>query len=284
MKLEMNHFIIGIVILAVALGVFYTTEDTSEDNLSVTVDGMGVEEDTYALQVFGSLRDEDYVSSKNAYVVLPGQTITIESAVYNPTSSFSGAWYKTSVYTEQNHIVSSVAVYLEPGEIKEATINYRTPTNIGRYSICVESAVKTNEYDIWWFDDLDCFDIEVVSPNPCIGITCDDYCSGTTLYNYGVCVNGICEYDIRIKAPSCGYVEPAPTATSTPAPTATPTPAPTATPTITPTPTSTVTATPTATATVPPVDDDDTTTGILWWGAGIISVLLILLLALRSKK
>lgn len=310
MKLEKSHLLIGILIIALALGAYFMMEEPSESNLSVIVDGMEVEEDTYTLQVFGSLRDADYVSSKNAYVVLPGQTINIETAVYNPASSFSGAWYRISVYTETGHIVSSASVYLEPDEIKESTITYKVPYNTGRFSMCVESEVKTNEYDVWWFDDLDCFTIEVASPDPCVGITCDDYCSGTTLYNYGKCVNGLCEYDIKIKAPECGYIEPTPT--------------PTATPTATPDPcdgvvcdpycsgttyyyggecddgkcvyqfeynsaecideTPTETETPTATATPDDGGDEGDIGGLLWWGGGIIVVLFILLLALRAKK
>ena len=308
MKIEKPHMIIGIVIIALAIGVFYTMEEPAESNLTVAIDGMCVEEDTYALQVFGSLRDADYVSSKNAYVVLQGQSVLIETGVYNPASSFAGAWYRTGVHTEGQNLVMSTAVFLEPDGIKESTLSYQMPYNTGRYEVCVESEVRTNEYDVWWFDDIDCFTVEVVSPNPCIGITCNDYCSGTTLYDNGVCVNGICEYDIRIKAQACGYIEPTPT------PTPTPTPDPCTGITcdpycegttynyngycdngqcqyqteynsaecgyVGPTPT----PTPTPTETPPPTNDEGDLTGILWWGGGIIGTMAILLFALKAKR
>ena len=314
MKFETPHLIIGIAIILISIGVFYTMEEEpTESNLTVAIDGMSVEEDTYALQVFGSLRDADYVSSKNAYVVLQGQTVLIETGVYNPYSSFSGAWYRTGVHTEGTNIVMSAAVYLEPDGIKESTLSYQMPYSTGRYEVCVESEVRTNEYDTWWFDDIDCFTVEVVSPNPCIGVTCNDYCSGTTLYENGICVDGVCEYDTRIKASACGYVEPTPT--PTPTPTATPTPDPCAgvscndycagtmlytsgvcvngqcdyqtqpnseqcggtEPTVAPTVTPTATKTPTD-------DDEDDLSGILWYGGALIGVLLVLLLALKAKR
>ena len=308
MKIENPHLIIGIAIILLAVGAYYMMEEEpAESNLTVSIDGMSVEEDTYALQVFGSLRDVDYVSSKNAYVVLPGQNVVIDTRVYNPASSFSGAWYRTSIFTEERVLVSSAAVYLEPGEDKKASLNYKTPYQLGRTSICVDSAVRTNEYDVWWFDNLDCFTVEVVSPNPCIGITCNDYCSGTTLYNNGLCVDGVCEYDIRIKSVQCGYMEPTPT----PTPTATTDPCYGVTcyeycegttyyyngfcdggqcvyqieSNSAQCPTDTLTGTPTATPTTTPSNGEDGDMGgILWCGGGIIAVLLILMVTIRSKK
>ena len=288
MKLKQSDYLlIVIVILAGIWGLGMMSVHTStESNLNIKIDGMNVEEDTYTLQVFGSLRDAEYVSSKNAYVVLQGQTVLIETGVYNPASSFSGAWYRTGVHTEGQNIVMSVAIFLEPDEIKEATLSYQVPYNTGRYEVCVESEVRTNEYDTWWFDDIDCFTIEVVSPNPCIGVSCDDYCSGTTLYNNGVCVGGVCEYDIRIKAPSCGYVEPTPTATSTPYPTPIPTSTPTPTPTSTSIPTPSITPTTTPTET-PPNGNNDPEDDVLIIGGfmiGIIGVLALLYFAIKARK
>ena len=312
--IEKNHLFVGAVIIALVFSAFYMMGESSESNLTVSIDGMDVEEDTYTLQVFGSLRDAEYVSSKNAYVVLQGQTVTIEAGVYNPASSANAKWYRTCIHTDGQNIVCSAAVYLEPDEIKESILSYKVPYNTGRYSICVESEVKDPFSDVAYrFDDIDCFTVEVVSPNPCIGITCNDYCSGTTLYNNGLCVDGVCEYDIRIKSVQCGYMEPTPTPTSTP----TPTPTATTDPCYGVTcyeycegttyyyngfcdggqcvyqiesnsaqcPTDTQTGTPTATPTTTPSNGEDGDMGgILWWGGGIIAVLLILMVTIRSKK
>lgn len=276
MKLKQSDYLlIVIVVLAGIWGFGMMSVHTSTENiLAVTVDGMDVKEDTYTLQIFGSLRDADYVSSKNAYVVLQGQTVTIESGVYNLASSNNGKWYRTCVHTEGLNLVCSASVFLEPDAIKEATLAYKVPISTGRYEICVESEVKDPFADTSYrFDDIDCFTVEVVSPNPCIGVTCNNYCSGTTLYENGVCVGGICEYNTRIKAPTCGYVEPTPTITPTPTPS--PTSTPTATPTATPTPTE------------QNGNDSEPNEDILIVGGfmvGIIAVLALLYFAIKARK
>ena len=289
MKLKQSDYLlIVIVVLAGVWGLgMMSVHTTTENHLAVTVDGMNVLKDTYTLQVFGSLRDADYVSSKNAYVVLQGQTVTVETGVYNPASSANAKWYRTCVHTEGQNLVCSAAVFLEPDEIKESSLAYKVPYSIGRHEICVESEVKDPFLDTTYrFDDIDCFTVEVVSPNPCIGVSCNDYCSGTTLYNYGVCVDGVCEYDIKIKSVQCGYIEPTPTPTATSTPYPTPTPTPTLTPTSTPTITPTITATVTPTGT-PPNGNDDTEDDVLIIGGfmiGIIGVLALLFFAIKARK
>src|SRR3989344_6065176 len=45
--------------------------------------------------------------------------------------------------------------------------------------------------------------------DPCAGITCNDYCDGTTQMTSGTCSQGACSYTPQIHAAECGYIEPA---------------------------------------------------------------------------
>ena len=207
-----EYLLIAVLLLAGIWGFgMLTIGDSSEDNLAVTINGIEIKEDASLLVVFGALRDVDYVSSKNAFVVLPGQSVTIETAVYHPDSASNGAWYRTFAYTEYTHLVSSVAVFLEPDGIKESTITHRVPTSEGRYTICVESEVKAFSDITYRFDDLDCFTIEVKLEDPCHGVDCNSYCVGDVYYTTGHCEGGHCVYDnIGRVLGKCGYTAPAP--------------------------------------------------------------------------
>lgn len=98
------------------------------------------------------------------------------------------------------------------------------------------------------------------TPDPCVGVTCDPYCEGTTYYYNGYCDGGECQYQYEYNSAEC--VTETPTGTET----------------------GTETSTPTPTGTPDDGDDDGDMSGVLWWGGGIIVVLLVLLVALRSKK
>lgn len=44
--------------------------------------------------------------------------------------------------------------------------------------------------------------------DPCSGVSCNDYCVGTTLYRDGYCVDGTCRYSKDYNSEDCGYVPP----------------------------------------------------------------------------
>lgn len=59
-------------------------------------------------------------------------------------------------------------------------------------------------------DDTELITIALTPPDPCIGVTCPNKCTGYNLYSQK-CVNGVCVNDtlIEANAPTCGYVPPA---------------------------------------------------------------------------
>lgn len=271
MKLETPHLIVGIIIIALVVGAYFVTQQPEQESFTVSLDGIEVKDPSLSLAVYGAVEDVDYINSKDAYVVEPEQEIQMSVSAWNPDSSFGAADYKCRIYTESKTLYDSSIVRLEPNEDKIWFYDYTCPSSDGRISIYVESAVRTNEYDVWWFDDFQDFDILVVSevpteepteeptPDPCDGVICDPYCEGTTYYYNGYCDNGQCIYQKEYNSAECV--------------TETPTGSETGTETPTPTPIGT-----------PDPDPDGDISGILWWGGGIIVVLLVLLVALRSKK
>jgi len=66
----------------------------------------------------------------------------------------------------------------------------------------------------WKIDQNECYENEydeITCPlivDPCEGITCPDYCEGTTKYYNGECIDGECTYDTEENSTDCGYVEP----------------------------------------------------------------------------
>ena len=265
MKLETPHLLIGIAIIVLAFFAYCTME---EEKLSLTVDGIG-DRDTTFLGVGTALYDPQ------SKTVSPGQSLSIGVAVY--TDDVEEEFYAMVEIDGKEIWRSPTHVIVPPWSDYDWYFTYKAPTTPGEYKFLATSFDVTEELGVG-VDGYDSFIITVaetptatatptttptptptptttITPDPCAGVSCNDYCAGTMLYTSGVCVNGQCDYQTQPNSEQCGGTEP--------------TIAPTVTPTATKTPTD---------------DDEDDLSGILWYGAGIIGVLLILLLALKAKR
>ena len=225
--------ILGLAFLAVILFLVYMNF-AEEDKLTISVGGSVVKHALIPAEVFGGFEDVDYSNVEDAYVLLPGQKVTMNVAAYNPHTSATGMYYKAWVYDDWRLIWQGEEQFLMPNEIKEWYFTYTAQQSEGVLDLYVETAVKDPFGGYGYvFDDVDTFEIITRSdapPDPCEDVTCDSYCIGTTYYYGGYCEDGDCTYKSTQVVGKCGYIlpveEPEPTPDETPAP-GEPTPEPT---------------------------------------------------------
>ena len=225
--------IVSFILVALFLGYTYLTE---EDKLSISVGGSVVNHPLEPAEVFGAVEDIEYSQGDDAFVLLPGQKVTMNVAAYNPYTSSTGLYYKAWVYDDWRLIWTSDEVFLMPDGIKEWFFTYNAPSGEGVVEIYIESAVKDpfGSYG-YVFDDLDSFHVITRSdapPDPCEGVSCPSKCIGETYYYAGYCVDGTCVYSKALVPGKCGYTIPVPEPDEpdepddTPVPDDTPTPDP----------------------------------------------------------
>ena len=186
-----------------------------EDKLMISVGGSVVKHPLEPAEVFGAVEDVEYSEGDDAFVLLPGQKVTMNIAAYNPYSSKTGMYYKAWVYDDWRLIWQGEELFLMPDEIKEWYFTYSAQQSEGVIEIYVESAVKDPfGSNVYMFDDVDTFQVITRSdapPDPCEGVTCDSYCGDNEFYYYGgYCEDGDCTYKSAQVVGKCGYTLPEP--------------------------------------------------------------------------
>ncbi|MCK5021573.1 MAG: hypothetical protein KAS32_31485 [Candidatus Peribacteraceae bacterium] len=212
----MNTKLIGAIILSLIVICVGYSFLTQEDKLIVKVAGNTVGDTLFPAIVTGHIEDIDYNSKRDAFVLLPGQKVMMNVYVYNEQNNDN--WYKVWVYDDSRIIWTSMDQYLKPGNDKEWKFTYTAQQNEGKTTIYVESGRSpssdfppwTHEFPGWKYDDIQDFDIIIEEDgpiDPCLGVTCDNYCTGTTYHYNGYCVNGDCKYTSGEVDGKCGFIE-----------------------------------------------------------------------------
>lgn len=113
------------------------------------------------------------------------------------------------------HNVASVPIYgadisLDSGSIGNTNSDgvFSTVLETGTYNIIVtKEGYNSNSESVTLTAD-ESITITLTEVDLCIGVVCEDYCVGTSLYTTGTCLSGMCDYDVQLNSPDCGYIDP----------------------------------------------------------------------------
>ena len=282
MKIEKSHLIIGIAIIALIAGAYYTTQPLTigTDNIYIDVPASNnLEVDAvgdyttvvfkmyapqgaggYIIRMYNPYISPDGNERKRTVIVEAGESLPKRVQFDNIHVEKLDEWYvdlMSDKYTILNQFSFDFTLSgpVPPDEEPTPAATPDPCAGITCNDYCAGTVLYTSgvcsngqcDYQTQP-NSVQCGYVIPTDPDPCVGVSCNDYCAGTTLYHTGSCVNGQCSYQQDYNNVGCGYTVPTPTATPT------------------------------------PTDDEDGIGGILWYGAGIIGVLLVLLLALKAKR
>lgn len=124
------------------------------------------------LAVIGAVENVDYINSKNAYVVEPGQTVTISVEIYNDDIEGHSQWFYAAVYQvlengQPSFMWTSPERLIPYQDFYVWTFTYRASSVEGQYPIYIESLIRLGGGDDPWVcDDIDTFNILVQDPTP----------------------------------------------------------------------------------------------------------------------
>lgn len=209
----MNGKLIGAIIVALILICASYSYLTEPDKLKVEVGGSTIDDGLVPGIVTGFIEDEEYSSQRDAFILSPGQKVTINIWIYNERDTVNN--YKVWVY-DYDSIWTSEDVLLNPGytDEKEWTFSYTAPSTEGKTTIFVESGYKLGPaLPTYQFDDLMSFDIIVekdAPPDPCEDFKCPNDCDDEYFLYNGYCISSggeaKCQYERELVDGKCGYV------------------------------------------------------------------------------
>lgn len=116
----------------------------------------------------------------------------------------------TAFITDENDApLTSADVTINSGSIGTTNtggIVVSGPTESGSYTVAATKEGYNSNSQSVVLDSDKSITIKLTEVDPCLGVVCQDYCVGTSLYTTGICSDGACNYDVELNSEICGYI------------------------------------------------------------------------------